>query len=218
MPYYANGKINDVSYRVIAGLGEIGEPKNSGWYIYCNNRLVVEADTSNITGWGVAPIPRWHINFVMFRGILFLDSEETLYLPLTTTKKGIDATSEIYKSVLPIMKNGMVKVLEFLKKIPQMGDLANNYRQTLCDTLEKVSAVELKTYDFSSHTEKIFIAPPLDVDIIAQKKNNVRIAYDVNKDLADAAKHHAEAKSYKELGNTSFEYYLKMEDITDEES
>lgn len=218
LPYYANGKINDVSYRVIAGLGEIGEPKNSGWYIYCNNRLVVEADTSNITGWGVAPIPRWHINFVMFRGILFLDSEETLYLPLTTTKKGIDATSEIYKSVLPIMKNGMVKVLEFLKKIPQMGDQANNYRQTLCDTLEKVSAVELKTYDFSSHTEKIFTAPPLDVDIISQKKNNVRIAYDVNKDLADAAKHHAEAKSYKELGNTSFEYYLKMEDITDEES
>ena len=53
----------------------------------------------------------------MFRGILFLDSEETLNLPLTTTKKGIDATSEVYKAILPLMKNGMIKVFEFLKKI-----------------------------------------------------------------------------------------------------
>ncbi len=61
-PYYTDGVINAVKYRIIAGLGEIGDPKRSGWYIYCNNRLVVEADTSNITGWGVAPIPKWHIN------------------------------------------------------------------------------------------------------------------------------------------------------------
>ena len=30
-----------------------------GWYIYCNNRLVMEADTSTITGWGISPIPKW---------------------------------------------------------------------------------------------------------------------------------------------------------------
>ena len=114
-PYYTEGNVGDVKYRIIAGLGEIGDPKQSGWYIYCNNRLVMEADTSNITGWGISPIPKWHINFVMFRGLLFLDSEETLNLPLTTTKKGIDATSEVYKTVLPLMKNAMVSVLDFLK-------------------------------------------------------------------------------------------------------
>lgn len=42
--------------------------------------------------------------------------------------------------------------------------------------------------------------------------------YDANKDLAELAKEHAEAKNYKELGNTTFEYYLKMEDIRNEES
>ena len=72
----------------------------------------------------------------MFRGILFLDSEETLNLPLTTTKKGVDATSEVYKALLPIMKNAMIKVFEFLKKIPKMGDEANDYRQTLCETFQ----------------------------------------------------------------------------------
>lgn len=116
IPYHTEGRIDSVRYKLIAGLGGIGEPKLSGWYIYCNNRLVLEADTSSITGWGVQPIPKWHINYVMFRGVLFLDSEETLNLPLTTTKKGIDATSEVYKAILPLMKNGMIKVFEFLKK------------------------------------------------------------------------------------------------------
>lgn len=169
IPYHIEGTINNVSYKLIAGLGGIGEPKLSGWYIYCNNRLVLEADTSSITGWGVQPIPKWHINYVMFRGILFLDSEETLNLPLTTTKKGIDATSEVYKAILPLMKNGMIKVFEFLKKIPQMGDEANDYRTMLCENTSKIGAVELKAYNFSN-AAKIFVAPPLDTDIIARKK------------------------------------------------
>lgn len=217
-PYYADGTIDDVTYRIVAGLGGIGEPKNSGWYIYCNNRLVLEADTSNITGWGVHPIPQWHINYVMFRGVLFLDSKETLNLPLTTTKKGVDATSEVYKALLPVMKNAMIKVFEFLKKIPQMGDQANDYRQMICDTFDKISAVELKEFNFTGHYQKLFLAPQLDLDTISRKKNVTRIAYDVNKEIADLAKEHAEAKSYKELGNITFDYYLKMEDIRNEKS
>ena len=217
-PYYVDGNVDDVKYRIIAGLGEIGDPKRSGWYIYCNNRLVMEADTSNITGWGIPPIPKWHINFVMFRGLLFLDSEETLNLPLTTTKKGIDATSEVYKTVLPLMKNAMVSVLDFLKQIPQMGDKANEYRQMLCDTFDRKSAMELKTFEFHEHVEKRFDAPELDLDVISQKKDTVRIAFDANKNAANAAKLHSEARSYKELGTVSFEYYLQMEDIDYEES
>lgn len=56
------------------------------------------------------------------------------------------------------------------------------------------------------------------MDIISQKKETVRIAYDANKNVAYAAKIHAEARSYKELGEFSFEYYLRMEDIDYEES
>lgn len=216
IPYHIEGIINNVRYKLIAGLGGIGEPKLSGWYIYCNNRLVLEADTSSITGWGIQPIPKWHINYVMFRGILFLDSEETLNLPLTTTKKGIDATSEIFKAILPIMKNGMLKVFEFLKKIPQMGDEANEYRTMLWENTQKIGAVELKAYNFSNEV-KTFVAPPLDTDIIARKKSTVRIAYDVSKQTAEIAKDHAEAKSLKELGETTFDYYYKLEELANEE-
>lgn len=216
IPYHIEGTINNVRYKLIAGLGGIGEPKLSGWYIYCNDRLVLEADTSSITGWGVQPIPKWHIDHVMFRGILFLDSEETLNLPLTTTKKGIDATSEVYKAILPLMKNGMLKVCEFLKKIPQMADEANSYRKMLWENTEKMGAIELKAHNFTNE-EKVFVAPPLDTDIIAKKKSTVRIAYDVSKQIAEVAREHARAKTYKELGETTFDYYLKLEELANEE-
>ena len=86
-----------------------------------------------MTGWGLSSIPKWHVNHVMFRGILYLDSQETMNLPLTTTKKGIDTTSEIYKAILPRMKDAMINILDYLKKISLMGDQANSYRRMLCD-------------------------------------------------------------------------------------
>jgi len=211
-PYYADGVIDEVKYRLIAGIGEIGDPKSSGWYIYCNNRLVLEADTTSLTGWDSPPIPKWHINYVMFRGLLYLDSKETLNLPLTTTKKGIDPTSEVYKTILPLMRNAMLSVLDFLKQIPRMGDKANYYRQMLCDTFERKTAVVLKHLKFE-HSQKHFESPELDLDAISQKKETVRIAFDAQKNAANAAKLHAKARSYKELGTISFDYYLQMEDV-----
>lgn len=86
-PYFIEGTKSNVRFKVIAGLGEVGNPSASGWYIYCNDRLVLEADQTEITGWGVGTIPKWHIDFVMFRGVVFFDSQDTINLPLTTTKK-----------------------------------------------------------------------------------------------------------------------------------
>lgn len=216
-PYYLDGRLNDVSYRIIAGLGDIGEPKKSGWYIYCNDRLVVEAEQSSITGWGTSSVRKWHPDLVMFRGIVYFDSEETFNLPLTTTKKGVDTTSDVYKAALPYMKEAMLYVIDFLRQVTKMGDEANSYRQSLCENMIKYSAVELKSTQFVqngvSHNQRIFLPPELDEDIISQKKNTVRISYDANKKIADIAKTYADASSYKELGSTTFDYYTKMEGI-----
>lgn len=218
-PYVTEGTLqNDkIKYRIVAGLGGIGNPKDSGWYIYCNNRLVLSADTSNLTGWGISGTPKWHIDYVMFRGVLFLDAEDTINLPLTTTKKGIDATSEIYQTVLPLMRHAMIQVLHFLKKIPDMRDQANSYREMLCERLDKIDTVAMKCPEtFNGVKQKLFIAPQLDADIIALKKQSVRIAYDANKELADMAKSHAQAASYKDLGEITFNYYLQIEQINNE--
>ena len=214
-PYFVQGEKNKVNFKVIAGLGEVGVPSSSGWYIYCNDRLVLEADQTERTGWGIGSIPKWHIDFVMFRGVVFFDSQDTFNLPLTTTKKGIDATSEIYKAILPHMKEAMQKVIPFLRQVTRLGDEANEYRKLLGEKETRISVVNMKATTYV-HAERNFVFPELNIDAIAQKKDTVRIAYDVNKKIAAKAKNHSESKSYGELGKYTFDYYLKMEELEDE--
>ena len=214
-PYYFEGEKLGVHYKVVAGLGDVGDPSASGWYIYCNDRLVLEADQTEITGWGTPSIPKWHIDYVMFRGVVFFDSPETINLPLTTTKKGIDATSEIYKSVIPFMKEALLNVIPFLKTVTKLGNEANDYRKMLGEKESRISVVEMKTHNYE-HKVRDFIEPEVDLDIIAQKKETTRIAYDVNKKIGNKAKNYSKSKSLKELGELTFDYYIRMEGLDDE--
>jgi hypothetical protein len=79
---------------------------NSGWTIICNDRAVVSNDTSILTGWGDATVPRFHPQFIGIRGILVMDSDHPIELPLTTTKRGLDAASILYLSVKEYMREG----------------------------------------------------------------------------------------------------------------
>lgn len=215
-PYFIEGNLDNVHYKIIAGLGKIGEPKLSGWYVFCNNRLVLEGDQTSLTGWGVNSIPKWHIDYVMFRGVVFLDSVEPSNLPLTTTKKGLDASSSVYRSILPHMRNSMIKVTSFLKSITGLKEEANDFRKMIVETSCKINVNDMRTYKSEISGEMSFIAPLLDLQKISEKKDTVRVAYDVNKKTAELAKSNAEANSYKELGKTTFNYYVKMEGIDNE--
>ncbi|MBO0340161.1 ATP-binding protein [Flagellimonas profundi] len=211
-PYMYEGIIDGVTVRISAGLSHVGEPKASGWYIYCNDRLVVEENKYEETGWGTSNIPKWHPDYVMFKGVVFLDSEDTIKLPLTTTKKGIDTTSELYKKVLFFMREAMSSVLGFLKEVRKLGSEANDYRKMLGEQEANITVAVLKTANIDE--ERLFISPEIDLDTIADKKSHVRIAYNVDRELASKAKQHSECSSFKQLGEYTFEYYLKMEELT----
>jgi len=215
-PYYYEGLKDGVTIRVVAGLGEVGDPAKSGWYIYCNDRLVVEADRTELTGWGTLTVPRWHVNHVMFRGIVFMNSDETIKLPLTTTKKGIDDTSEVYKSALSIMREAVLTINTFLKKVAELGNGANDYRKLLDEQEEKITVVQMKSKVIAEVTPRIFTAPQIDPNLLAEKKDTVRIAYNVSKQSANVARDHSDSKNFKELGEYTFNYYLKMEELEDE--
>ena len=215
-PYFVEGETSGVHYKIIAGLGQVGTPKDSGWYIFCNNRLVVEADKTSITGWHVGSVPQWRVIHAMFRGLLFLDCEDTIKLPLTTTKKGIDATAPVYQNVLPLMEEAILKINFFLNKVTQLDPNANDYRDEISKSLNKYSAVELKNYDFSRQIKRKFFEPDLDINNFSTNLNQKRISYSVDKERAELAKEHANVKSFKDLGLKTFDYYTKMEGLDDE--
>lgn len=67
----------------------------SGWYLLCNGRVIVAADTSALTGWGL-DIPRWHGQYSGFLGMVLFTAENAALLPMTTTKRGVDVSSAVY--------------------------------------------------------------------------------------------------------------------------
>lgn len=68
-----------------------------GWYVLCNNRVVLSADKTERTGWGLTRFPQWHPQYNGFIGIVSFRSEEPYALPWTTTKNDIDVDSIVYR-------------------------------------------------------------------------------------------------------------------------
>jgi Histidine kinase-, DNA gyrase B-, and HSP90-like ATPase len=78
----------------------------AGWTIFCNDRAVIVGDKSRLTGWGDS-IPLYHYQFSIITGIVEFRSALAEKLPITTTKRALDTSSDIWLQALVKMKEGM---------------------------------------------------------------------------------------------------------------
>lgn len=129
-PYVFRGELDGVSVQIFAGLSrplptddEIEKEEDirqsrddAGWTIICNDRIVVYRDKTRLTGWGEASVPAFHGQFIAFSGLVILKSNDPWKLPLTTTKRGIDASSELYLSIKDFMREATKTFTSFTNK------------------------------------------------------------------------------------------------------
>jgi len=107
----------DVKIEIVAGMWssppDDNEPEESGrqpdvqsgWYVICNGRVVLDADRTSVTGWGRdGDLPQWHTQYKGFVGVVFFSSKRPELLPMTTTKRNIDVSSALYLRTLPLMR------------------------------------------------------------------------------------------------------------------
>lgn len=104
----------DVAVEIVAGMvapppddtdpdeSEKRSNSASGWYILCNGRVVLAADTSPLTGWGV-DLPQWHRQYSGFVGLALFSAEKATNLPMTTTKRSVDTSAAVYRRALTRM-------------------------------------------------------------------------------------------------------------------
>ena len=205
---YDKGLPAPVEVVLVAGLGS-SEPQQAGWYVFCNSRLVVDADQTNLTGWGEGrgrKIPRFHTQFSRFRGFAFFDSDRTDLLPLTTTKVGVDKNSRIWRATRIDMIEMTRPVIDFLNLIdwerPQVG-------QGNVGALEQAvdRAVPALVFDVP---ESPFHAPARDDIEPPEKWSSIQYSQPV--DLIDRAKALLEVSTNADVGVRTFEYYLEAED------
>jgi hypothetical protein len=76
-----------------------------GWYVLCNDRVVLAADKSARTGWGTLGTPAWHAQYNGFIGWTSISAADPKLLPWSTTKREMDATSPVYADALAVMRD-----------------------------------------------------------------------------------------------------------------
>lgn len=128
--YTLESEKSSVKVRIIAGIGPPRRPvTESGWYVYCNGRLVLKADRTKITGWGTSDPDgdsgsrAWHPQYNQFRGFVFFSSDHPSALPWTTTKTEIDETSDVYRNALQRMQSIMKQFANFTNNLKQEREL-----------------------------------------------------------------------------------------------
>lgn len=135
-PYIYIGKIGAVDVEIYAGLyrhlpdaeeQELeeetrGSIDDAGWTVVCNDRAVVWKDRTRLTGWGESSVPNYHGQFIAITGIVLLRSEDPKLLPLTTTKRGLDAGSDLYSKVKDMMREATKGLTSFTNKWKKFED------------------------------------------------------------------------------------------------
>jgi hypothetical protein len=106
-----------VDILIMAGLSPVTDRKPRGWYVFCNGRMVLDADKTEKTGWATDSHPGFHAKYNHFLGYVYFRSKNVEKLPWTTTKEGIDFESPIYQTALAEMRLLSRPVLNFLNDL-----------------------------------------------------------------------------------------------------
>lgn len=226
-PYVYAGKLGDVDVEIYAGLyrellteNEAEEEEetrgvtdDAGWTVACNDRVVIWKDKTRLTGWGEATAPNYHGQFIAITGIVLLRSDDPKKLPLTTTKRGIDASSNVYSEAKDLMRDATKALTSFTNKwkiFPQKLEeiyQASEYvdLSTLRSLPTTLPMVTSRKIDGIKKYEPKYPEPE-------QEKTSSRVSFVALKaDVATLAKHFFEDAKVKpgEVGEAAFNQVLK---------
>ncbi len=196
---------DEVTIEIIGGMAatplESGDPdendegeKRFGWYVACNGRIVLAANKTEVSGWGTEDWPQWHRQYSGFIGIILFTAPNTAALPLTTTKRSVDVSSEIYRRARPRMREATKQWIAYTNSRKQALEEAK--RKEAAALAVPINAVERH----ASATLPALVARP--VERVANVNYSVPVAR-----LKLLAKEFGSINmSYRDVGIQSFDY------------
>ncbi|MCH8039502.1 MAG: ATP-binding protein [Nitrospinae bacterium] len=133
VPFKVKQKIDGVDTEIVAGLSSSPPEDDSadknypeaeiyGWYVVCNDRVVITADKTSVTVWGRDQLPAWHNQYYGFVGVVRFDADNPRLLPWKTTKSGVETENPVYQKSLAIMKDVTQRYIEYTnRRKPEIG-------------------------------------------------------------------------------------------------
>lgn len=202
---------NGVKVDIYAGISEKGKPKKAGWYIYCNDRRIVEANQTMLTGWSDG-LPMFHNRFARFRGYVFFNSPDTTLLPWNTTKSGIDQDSLIFRGIRLEMIKMSSPVISFLNDLIKENVEDDNEEDltdvSLNDQVNNAKIENISNLKIEGLTTR-FQGPRL--KRVKKPTDNQKIQYSKPVSEIEQVKELLKVDTLKEVGEKTFEYFYNLE-------
>ncbi|CAM3680255.1 ATP-binding protein [Nocardioides marinus] len=205
-----------VHVEIVAGI-DVSSPADAGWYIYCNGRLILGPDRSEVTGWGEGKgktLPQYHNQFARFKGYVFFESADVEKLPWTTTKEGIDQDHRVFRAVRPRMLEVARPIIDFLNALDSEKDRPPRdviSLETVVASAEKSGAVPITSVGSSDK----FVSPPRTPAPKKPQTQSIQFSRPIAQ--INAVKKKLKVSSAREVGEKTFDYYFRREcDDSDE--
>jgi Histidine kinase-, DNA gyrase B-, and HSP90-like ATPase len=178
----------------------------AGWYVFCNNRLLLAADRTELTGWGDGA-NAYHPQYRNFRGYVYLDGDSA-YLPWNTTKTGVDRDSRIFRIARAQMTNALRSVQTFINQAKQEAQRVPTENRVLAASIAASSVRDLG---------EIPLSPVMRYPAAAQGPENHtrRIAYAVPRDEFEQVAIALDTDSAPTVGRQTFDFFLRTQ-VNDE--
>ena len=200
-----------VDVRVIAAVG-VSNPRQAGWYVVCNGRVVLEADRSQVTGWGLVEdaanrpiVPSFHNQFARFRGLVFFDSADSARVPWNTTKTSVDQDSPIWQATFQVMMEMMRPVIDFLNELDADIDEHSRNESPLLKFVNKSQPAKPDSFTQASN----FRAPKRTSFSTGPK--TVKIQYSRRVDDVEFLEEELGLSSARAVGERTFDLILKRQ-------
>ena len=205
---------NEVAVEIIGGMAapppESIEPderedgdKRFGWYVACNGRIVLAADKTNVSGWGMVDWPQWHRQYSGFIGIVLFTAPNAAALPFTTTKRSVDLSSEIFLRAKPRMRTVSKQWIAYTNDRKQALEQAKTKERAATGVqiqdVEKRERATLPTFG------EVRIEPQANVNYSVPRTRMRRLAREFG----------SMRMAYREVGLKSFDY--AYEDLVEDE-
>jgi len=196
-----------VQILIVAGLTPAADKIARGWYVFCNGRMILEADKSRLTGWGEGGAPQWHNKYRRFVGYAYFRSDDVRMLPWTTTKQGVVFESPVYQTALSEMAVQARPVLTFLNNVYPGEQEPEGVPER--EVLAQVRAVPITQVPRQQTTFR--------VDLEEQKRNQANVLKNVHykKSVKELDRVRECLKSpglsATKIGEYTFDYFVKQE-------
>jgi hypothetical protein len=186
------------------------DPGDAGWYLFCNDRLLLVADRSTLTGWG-NPAAAYHPQYRSFRGFVYLSADDAGLLPWNTTKTAVDRDSLVFRAVQSEMKTALVAVQSVINRAKQVRSRLEDdeHMPDILVALDETQDQPIRSLSMS--TQMVAPAAPPAKPKAQPAPKIQRIQYVVDPDRFDEVATALGATSGSEVGRLTFDYFYDEE-------